>query len=145
MKTTQNNCKREQETLKALLEEAKETRAERKQLKAHYKQRRDTVAAGATWSIPWLEREGIRPLERRESAEAAKKQDEKRCMDNAKEKRKKKAEAAQAEEQELDSKQRCLVEGGGETPRGADFRFRSSSDCSTNYGGGRGGKADGDD
>ena len=111
MQTTQHE--RHQAELKALLEEEKETRAERKQLKALYnlKQRGDAVAASAMWSSPWLEREGILPPERRESVEASKKQDEKRYRDNAKEKRKKKAEAAQVEEQALDRKQRCLVEG----------------------------------
>ena len=46
-----------------------------------------------------------------ESAEAAQKKDEKRYRENAKEKRKKTEEAAQAEEWAFESMQRCLVKG----------------------------------
>ena len=41
---------RHRQELKALLEEEKETRAERKQLEAQYKQREDAVAARLAWT-----------------------------------------------------------------------------------------------
>ena len=47
MKTTQH--KQQQAELKALLEEEQEAKAERKRLKEYYKQRSDTVVAGALW------------------------------------------------------------------------------------------------
>ena len=62
------------------------------------------MAAGGIWGMPLLERGGTTPLERHESAEAAQKKDEKRYRDSAKEKRKKTAEAAQAEESAFESK-----------------------------------------
>jgi len=98
---------------KALLEEEKETRAERKRLATQHKQREDKVAASAMWTTEWLrlEQEGLRSPEQREREEAARKEDEKRYRDNAKEKRKKAAEAAQADEWAFESMQRCLVEG----------------------------------
>jgi hypothetical protein len=96
---------------KALLEEETETRAERKRLATQHKQREDKVAASAMWTTEWLEQEGFRSPEQREREEAARKKDEKRYRDNAKEKRKKTAEAAQADEWAFESMQRCLVEG----------------------------------
>ena len=101
MKTTQH--KQQQAELKALLEEEQEAKAERKRLKEYYKQRSDTVVAGALWGMPLLERGGTTPLERQERAEAAQKKDEKRYRENAKEKLTKTAEAAQAEEWAVES------------------------------------------
>ena len=63
------------------------------------------------WTTGWMEREGIRSPEQREREEAAKKQDDKRYRENAKEKRKKMADAAQAGERAFSSKLNCLMEG----------------------------------
>ena len=84
------------------------------------------MAARLEWTIEWMEREGIRPPERRESAEAAKKQDEKRYRENAKEKRKKTAEAAQADERAFDSNLKCLVEGNERLLETLSFGFEVS-------------------
>ena len=124
MRTTLHE--RHRQELKALLEEEKETRAERKQLEAQYKQREDAMAARLEWTIEWMEREGIRLPEQRESAEAAEKQDEKRYRENAKEKRKKKADAAQAGERAFSGKLNCLVEGNESLLETLSFGFEVS-------------------
>ena len=85
------------------MEEKKEAQEERTQLKAHFKQ--SAEAAAATFGC------GAKMEQRRENAAAVKKKDDKRYRENAKENRKTKAEAAQAEDQVFDRNQRRLVEG----------------------------------
>ena len=102
METTQH--KQRQAELKALMEDEEEAREERKQLKAYFK--RSAEAASATFGCS----DEISMEQRTEVAEAANKKDDKRYRENAKAKRRKKAEVAQADEQAFDSKQRCLEE-----------------------------------
>ena len=103
------------------MEEEKEVRAERKQLRAYYKQRAETVEidSGIYNGIPLEKIEQLK-----EKAAAGKKKNDKRYRENAKENRRKKAEAAQAEEQALDRKQRCLVEGHEEMIEALDYAAR---------------------
>ena len=82
--------KQEKAELKVLVEEEKEVRAERKQQGVYCKQRADTVEAGATSMGILLEK----MVQLRENAEAVKKHNDKMYTENAKENRRKKAEAA---------------------------------------------------
>ena len=62
-----------------------------------------------------------------ENAEATKKKNDKRYRENAKEKRRKKAEVAQAGEQALDRKQRCLVEWHGGLQEAPKYEVRPTT------------------
>ena len=83
------------------------------------------------WTTGWMEREGIRSPEQREREEAAKKQDDKRYRENAKEKRKKMADAAQAGERAFSSKLNCLVEGNESLLETLSFGFEVSPTIAT--------------
>ena len=81
MKTSEH--KRAQAELKTLMEEEKEARAERKQLRAYFKQRAETAAADATrMEIPLEKMEQLT-----KNAEAVKKRNDKWYRENAKDNR----------------------------------------------------------